>query len=47
MVNDDRPIHFTNGGEWSAIFHDGSGRVALLNEHEIEEEGHAYDDTVS
>lgn len=42
-VNDDRPIHFTNGGEWSAIFHDGSGRVALLNEHEIEEEGHAYE----
>ena len=42
-VNDDRPIHFTNGGEWSAIFHDGSGRVALMNEHEIEEEGHAYE----
>ena len=43
IVNDDRPIHFTNGGEWSAIFHDGSGRVALMNEHEIEEEGHAYE----
>ncbi len=42
-VNDERPIHFTNGGEWSAIFHDGSGRAALLNEHEIEEEGHAYE----
>lgn len=42
-VNDDRPIHFTNGGEWSSIFHDGSGRAALLNEHEIEEEGHAYE----
>ena len=42
-VNDDRPIHFTNGGEWSAIFHDGSGRAALMNEHEIEEEGHAYE----
>ena len=42
-VNDEFPIHFTNGGEWSAIFHDGSGRAALLNEHEIEEEGHAYE----
>ena len=42
-VNDELPIHFTNGGEWSAIFHDGSGRAALLNEHEISEEGHAYE----
>ena len=42
-VNDELPIHFTNGGEWSAIFHDGSGRAALLNEHEIEEEGSAYE----
>jgi len=42
-VNEELPIHFTNGGEWSAIFHDGSGRVALMNEHEIEEEGHAYE----
>ena len=42
-VNEELPIHFTNGGEWSAIFHDASGLVALLNEHEIEEEGHAYE----
>ena len=42
-VNDERPIHFTNGGEWSAIFNDGTGRAALMNEHEIEEEGHAYE----
>ena len=42
-VNEDLPIHFTNGGEWSAIFHDATGIVALLNEHEISEEGHAYE----
>lgn len=42
-VNEELPIHFTNGGEWSAIFHDATGLVALMNEHEIEEEGHAYE----
>ena len=42
-VNEELPIHFTNGGDWSAIFHDASGLVALLNEHEIEEEGDAYE----
>ncbi len=42
-VNEELPIHFANGGEWSAIFHDATGIVALLNEHEIEEEGHAYE----
>ena len=42
-VNEEDPIHFTNGGEWSAIFHDATGIVALLNEHEIEEDGHAYE----
>ncbi len=42
-VNEELPIHFTNGGEWSAIFHDATGLVALMNEHEIEEEGHDYE----
>ena len=42
-VNEELPIHFTNGEEWSAIFHDATGIVALMNEHEIEEEGHAYE----
>ena len=42
-VNDERPIYFANGGEWSAIFNDGTGRVALMNEHEIEEEGYGYE----
>ena len=42
-VNDERPIYFANGGEWSAIFNYGTGRVALMNEHEIEAEGYAYE----
>lgn len=40
---DERPIHFANAGEWTAIFHDGTGRVALVNEHELEEEGAEYE----
>ena len=42
-TTDERPIHFANGGEWTAIFHDGTGRVALVNEHELEEEGAEYE----
>ena len=42
-TSDERPIHFANAGEWTAIFHDGTGRVALLNEHEMEESGDDYD----
>ena len=44
-TTDERPIHFANGGEWTAIFHDGTGRVALVNEHELEEEGAEYEIT--
>ena len=42
-TTDERPIHFANAGEWTAIFHDGTGRVALVNEHELEEEGAEYE----
>ncbi len=42
-TTDERPVHFANGGEWTAIFHDGTGRVALVNEHELEEEGAEYE----
>ncbi len=42
-TSDERPIHFANAGEWTAIFHDGTGRVALLNEHEMEESGGEYE----
>lgn len=42
-TSDERPIHFANGAGWTAIFHDGTGRVALLNEHEMEESGDEYE----
>ena len=42
-TDDERPIHFANAGEWTAIFHDGTGRVALLNEHEMEESKNEYE----
>ena len=38
----DRPVHLYVGGEWAAIFYDGSGDVVLINEHELEEEGSDY-----
>ena len=38
----DRPVHLYVGDEWATIFYDGSGDVALINEHELEEEGAAY-----
>ncbi len=44
-TSDERPVHFANAGEWTAIFHDGTGRVALLNEHEMEESGDDYEIT--
>ena len=42
-LSGDRPVHLYVGGEWATIFYDGSGDVVLLNEHELEEEGSAYD----
>ena len=41
-TTDERPIHFANGYGWSAIFNDGTGRVALFEEHEMEEFGNEY-----
>ena len=38
----DRPVHMYIGGEWAAIYYDGSGDVVLINEHELEEEGDSY-----
>ena len=38
----DRPVHLYVGDEWAAVYYDGSGEVALINEHELEEEGAAY-----
>ena len=41
-TTDERPIHFANAYGWTAIFNDGSGRVALFEEHEMEEFGDEY-----
>ena len=41
-LSGERPVHLYVGGEWATVFYDGSGDVALLNEHELEEEGVAY-----
>ena len=38
----DRPVHLYVGDEWATIYYDGSGDVALINGHELEEEGAAY-----
>ncbi len=42
----DRPVHLYVGGEWATIFYDGSGDVALINEHELEHDGASYTPTV-
>ena len=41
-LSGDRPVHLYVGGEWAAIFYEGSGDIVLLNEHEMEEGGSAY-----
>ena len=38
----DRPVHLYVGGEWATIYYDGSGDIALINEHELEHEGDAW-----
>ncbi len=38
-LSGDRPVHLYVGGEWATIFYDGSGDIALINEHELEHEG--------
>ena len=38
----DRPVHMYVGGEWATVYYDGSGDFALINEHELEEEGDSY-----
>ena len=41
-LSGDRPVHLYVDGEWAAIFYDGSGDIALVNEHELEEMGDSY-----
>ena len=42
-TTDDRPIHVSVHHGWTAIFHDGTGRVALFEEHDLEEELNEYE----
>ena len=41
-LSGDRPVHLYVGDEWATIFYDGSGEVALINVHELEEHGEDY-----
>ncbi len=41
-LSGDRPVHLYVGDEWAAVYYDGSGDVALINEHDLEEEGATY-----
>ena len=42
-LSGDRPVHMFVGDEWATIYYDGSGDVVFINEHELEEEGGAYE----
>ena len=42
-TSDDRPIHVSVHNGWTAIFHDGTGRAALFEEHDLEEEYNDYE----
>ena len=42
-TTDDRPIHVSVHNGWTAIFHDGTGRAALFEEHDLEEEYNEYE----
>ena len=42
-TTDNRPIHFNRHSGWTAIFHDGSGRIALFEEHDLVEELNEYE----
>ena len=40
---DPRPIHVAVHNGWTAIYHDGSGRAALFEEHHLEEDYNDYE----
>ena len=42
-TTDDRPIHVSVHAGWTTIFHDGTGRAALFEEHDLEEEYNEYE----
>ena len=41
-LSGDRPVHLYVSEEWSTIYYDGSGDVALVSEHELEHDGDSY-----
>lgn len=45
-LSGDRPVHLAVGDEWAAVYYDGSGEVALIEEHELEHEGADYQPVV-
>ena len=42
-TTDQRPVHTAVHNGWTAIYHDGSGRAALFEEHDLEEERDDYE----
>ena len=42
-TTDQRPVHVAVHGGQVAIFHDASGRAALFDEHELQEDGNDYE----
>ena len=42
-TSDERPVHTSVHNGWTAIYHDGSGRAALFEEHDLEEERDEYE----
>ena len=42
-TDDQRPVHFSRHSGWTAIFHDATGRIALFEEHDLEEERNDYE----
>ena len=40
---DESPIHVSVHAGWTSIFHDGTGRAALFEEHDLEEEYNDYE----
>ncbi len=42
-TTDNRPVHFNTHAGWTAIYHDGSGRIALFEEHDLTEELNDYE----
>ena len=45
-LSGDRPVHMYVGEEWATIYYDGSGDIALINEHELEHDGASYTPTL-